>query len=533
MRRRAGKRASAPLRSLRGRCAQRARLRRRALVLGGAARRATPSSSRSAGARDAAGRGTRCPAGRAVARARSGAARGRGHLPCGDSRLHRVSRHAVALLAVPVPLAHAGRRRLPAPDGPRAHCVLRAGGATRACAWSTRCRAIPGAPPASPLSRCASAASMSSTTTRSRRTSTRRFSRAASSPRPPHRPVSARPRRPADPPIYLNHFLFGSLQTGEVASAYWPGFALLLAPFTALGIPWACNPLLASAALVLMGALAERLSGAKQARGWAMLLGLGSPAFTAMAITYFSMTAHLLLNLAFAWLVLGRTPLRLFLAGLLGAWALALHNPVPHALFALPGSYGSRSSRSRFATCCHSPRATCRSALPRLRLGPRAERGAGSDALQPLHRHGCAPAGRQLPLGMVRARAKRAGGTGGAAARDALSGADAFGAGRCRACCSSPRRAGGCSSRIAGARLLGISLVSTFAGFLFVGFDQGYGWGARYLHSAWGALPVLAAIALAADAPLRWSGSSATLSASPCCPPFSPRRCASLKSTIT
>lgn len=309
------------------------------------------------------------------------------------------------------------------------------------------------------------------------------------------------------PPIYLNHFLFGSLQTGEVASAYWPGFALLLAPFTALGIPWACNPLLASAALVLMGALAERLSGAKQARGWAMLLALGSPAFTAMAITYFSMTAHLLLNLAFAWLVLGRTPLRLFLAGLLGAWALALHNPVPHALFALPW-------------------------VVWLALQPQPLR-----HLLPLAA-GYVPLGASLGLGWALVLSGVQGTTHYSLYTDTaahqrvanflwewfvrVQSALAEPGERQLAtrlaelarlwCWAVPGlllfAAAGwwLSRRIAGARLLGISLVSTFAGFLFVGFDQGYGWGARYLHSAWGALPVLAAIALAADAPLRWSG---------------------------
>ena len=105
------------------------------------------------------------------------------------------------------------------------------------------------------------------------------------------------------PQIYRNRFLYASDQTGAVASVYWPGFALLLAPFTFVGAPWACNPLLASLALVLMGRLAARITGDSGASGWAMLLALASPAFTAMATTYFSMTAHLLFNLIFAWLM--------------------------------------------------------------------------------------------------------------------------------------------------------------------------------------------------------------------------------------
>src|SRR5262245_1312924 len=78
------------------------------------------------------------------------------------------------------------------------------------------------------------------------------------------------------PRPYTNLWLYASLQTGAVVSVYWPGFALLLAPFALLGILWACNALLASGALLLIGQLASRLTGAPQAAGWAMLLTLGS-----------------------------------------------------------------------------------------------------------------------------------------------------------------------------------------------------------------------------------------------------------------
>jgi hypothetical protein len=47
-----------------------------------------------------------------------------------------------------------------------------------------------------------------------------------------------------------------------------------------------------------------------------------------------------------------------------------------------------------------------------------------------------------------------------------------------------------------GAALLFLSFVLTFAGYLFIPFTQGHGWGYRYAHSAFGALPLLAAGAL-------------------------------------
>jgi quinol-cytochrome oxidoreductase complex cytochrome b subunit len=44
--------------------------------------------------------------------------------------------------------------------------------------------------------------------------------------------------------------------------------------------------------------------------------------------------------------------------------------------------------------------------------------------------------------------------------------------------------------------LLGLSMASTVVGYMVVWFDQGFGWGARYLHPAWGTLPILGAAAL-------------------------------------
>jgi hypothetical protein len=46
-------------------------------------------------------------------------------------------------------------------------------------------------------------------------------------------------------------------------------------------------------------------------------------------------------------------------------------------------------------------------------------------------------------------------------------------------------------------RTLAAALAITFAGYFLVRFDQGHGWGFRYLHPAWFVLPVLAGLALA------------------------------------
>ena len=146
---------------------------------------------------------------------------------------------------------------------------------------------------------------------------------------------------------------------GTIVSTYWPGFALLLTPFSLLGASWLLNPLLAGAALLLFALLARRWTGEPAAAGWALLFALASPAFTINAISFYPLTAHLALNLLWMALLvetkrdaessptltaapldIGATltnrPQRLLGAGVVGSLALVLNNPVPHAIFALP-----------------------------------------------------------------------------------------------------------------------------------------------------------------------------------------------------
>lgn len=301
------------------------------------------------------------------------------------------------------------------------------------------------------------------------------------------------------PPFYLNQFMYGSYQTGQVASAYWPGFALLLTPFSFVHAPWACNPLLASLALVLMGRIAARLTGAPQAAGWAMLLALGSPGFTAMAISYFSMTAHLLFNLVFVWLLLERSTLRLVLAGAVGSFALVLHNPLPHTLFALPWIVWLALQPARYRNLLalaagYAPFALTIGFGWALLLS-----GIQGDALyglfpfdqNPFHRVANFFWGWHIKM------------------RSALAGPGdnvlaTRGAELARlwnwAVPGLPLLAAAgwwLARRDLRVRLVGLSLASTALGYLLIGFNQGHGWGARYLHPAWGMLPILAAVALA------------------------------------
>jgi hypothetical protein len=315
------------------------------------------------------------------------------------------------------------------------------------------------------------------------------------------------------PWVYLDRWLYASPASGVVVPAYWPGYALLLAPFNLLGISWACNPLLASGSALMIGRIAARLTGAPQAAGWATLFALASPGFTGMALSYFSMSAHLFLNLGYVCLLLERTPRRLFLAGLVGSLALILSNPVPHLLFALPWVVwiGLREGRRPLFTLAAGYLPLAVAALGWW-LFVRAVQGHVWFAPypgdpNPWHRLGNFMFFWQVQFSRVfvdpdaATLAKRAAEqvklwlwtVPGLPALALLGVALAW--------------------REVRLRLLGLSYVCTVIGFLGVWFDQGYGWGVRYLHPVLGSVAVLgaAAIVLHRNEDLRRYAASAAL----------------------
>lgn len=142
-------------------------------------------------------------------------------------------------------------------------------------------------------------------------------------------------------------FLFASRETGNIIEGYWPGFALLLAPFDWAGVPGLCNALLAGASTYLIYRITLEISGCARTAGWAVLFALASGAYWANAISLYSMQSHLTANLLFAWLLLRPLPLRAWAAGLVGSVALVLHNPYPHLLFALPWVFAMAIDKSQ------------------------------------------------------------------------------------------------------------------------------------------------------------------------------------------
>lgn len=273
---------------------------------------------------------------------------------------------------------------------------------------------------------------------------------------------------------------------GRMVSAYWPGFALLLTPFVWLGVPWLLNPLIGGATLLAIWRIARRLWPDTAAAGWAVLFAAASPALTVNAISFYSMPAHLLASLAFAALLLSPTPRRLFLAGAVGSFALVLHNPLPHALFALPwlGAIALRRGRLRnlaLVAAGYLPGIVVLGAgwfRVRAQIGGNVETRQGlGEAVATLSRLALS-----LPsLGSLWSRSVNLCELV-LWAVPLLVPLACIGALRCW--------------RQPGARLIAASALTTLAGYLFVAYDQGHGWGYRYFHAAWGALPLLAAAAV-------------------------------------
>jgi hypothetical protein len=276
-------------------------------------------------------------------------------------------------------------------------------------------------------------------------------------------------------------FLIASTETGRTIEAYWPGFALLLAPFQFLHVPWLCNASLSGLSIFLIYWITREITDDRRAAAWAVLFTLASGAFIADGISYYSMQAHLASNLLFVALLVRPSGYRMLAAGVVGSLALILHNPVPHALFAIPWI---------IAIAIHPGQ---RRYLPHLFLGYLPGIAIGVLWLE-----------LRSDIGLS--------GHASAALDQIVSGAFAWPDvallnNRAAALVKMFVWAMPCLFVFAGlgairsradsrARLLALSAAVTFVAYLFVKFDQGHGWGYRYFHSAWGVIPILAGCAM-------------------------------------
>ena len=297
------------------------------------------------------------------------------------------------------------------------------------------------------------------------------------------------------PVQFQDFFLTVSRTTGEVSSKYWPGFALLMAPFAWLNVTWAANPAIGALAVPAIHRLTREVTGSKEAAAWATVFAAASPVFIVDSISFYSMQAHLLCNAMFALLLLRPTVARAAAAGLIGSVALTLHQPVPHLLFLIPFAFWLALRPGSAAVLA----ALVIGYLPLgivLGLGWQFHLGelvrVGAPALTPaapgtlLAEASLERISGNLILPSAATLWARIAGltkvwTWGAAGLMVLA---AFG-----------YAAGRANPAI---KLLGAAVVVTYFGYFFFPMDQGHGWGFRYFHSAWFALPVLAAAGLLA-----------------------------------
>jgi hypothetical protein len=216
-----------------------------------------------------------------------------------------------------------------------------------------------------------------------------------------------------------------------------------------------------------------------------VLLAAASPAFTVTAISYYSMGAHLCASLAYAALLVSPTPRRLLAAGAVGSLALALHNPLPHALFALPFIVLVAARPARFRNLALLAAGYLPGVLVlvlgwmwvRCDLMACAGTGSAMDLVQDLFQSSFRMPGRDVLWARIAGLLKLA-----------LWGAPGL----------LPLAWWGARARRGQAwwRALMAATALTLIAYLFVAYDQGHGWGYRYFHSAWGALPLLGAAAL-------------------------------------
>jgi hypothetical protein len=290
------------------------------------------------------------------------------------------------------------------------------------------------------------------------------------------------------PSFFQDFFLQISHASGHVASTYWPGHALIMTPFALLGVPWACNPVLSALTLLVIHRLAMRMFEDVEAAGLALVLTIASPVIFGLGISYYAMPAHLLANSLYALLLIQSTPLRSFVAGVVGSVALCLHNPVPHMLFAAPWLIwtATRPNGLRLLGPLLAGYLPLSIFLgigwfefsSHLRSEGRENPLVMADAnrLQAMLSLFSLPTPTVL-LGRLIEIAKLW-----VWAAPGLLILAGYGAARWH--------------RNTLSRLFAASALMTLIGYLFFPLDQGHGWGYRYFHPAWMALPLLATAAI-------------------------------------
>lgn len=253
-------------------------------------------------------------------------------------------------------------------------------------------------------------------------------------------------------------------------SGYLPVYAAIRAVFMSIGLQWFTNPVLAAVSVLAIAAVARRIwpNDTWKPVFAAALLAV-SPQFLVTSMTGFAMPAHLALNLIWLWLYSAPEKRRFWLAPLVGVAAMGLHQPFYHALFATPFLLrlvlDRRWKASVWFAAIYLLGIACWYGWWHHFVPANAE---GAPNAFALHRLTALIQSMNLllVLGWI------------ALPLPLLA---AFGFSRWRQ--MSPLL-----------RDVAASCILTFALYIFVGLDQGHGWGYRYLHAVLGCL-VLVAVA--------------------------------------
>ena len=134
-------------------------------------------------------------------------------------------------------------------------------------------------------------------------------------------------------PTYADYFL----ATHSWNSAYYPVYAAMRAVFQSVHLQSLLNPFFAAMSIFALYSTARKIWPDQKTNALAAVALLASSSqFLCMAMTAYAMPAHLALNTFWLWLYSQPDRRRFYLAPVIGVFALGLHQPTVHALFAAP-----------------------------------------------------------------------------------------------------------------------------------------------------------------------------------------------------
>lgn len=288
------------------------------------------------------------------------------------------------------------------------------------------------------------------------------------------------------PEVYHNHF-FVMFESGDIFCRYWPGNALLRAPWTLLGVPWLWNTGLAVGCLYLVKNICRQLFGeTTQTAAWAVLFLLASSNFSVNAISMYPNTFYIFSSLVFVALLLRPTALKVFCAGVIGSIAIVQHQPMPHALFAIPWFVWllvqPKGLRNVFLLVLgYLPVVLVVGfgwALWMLDIGaPDHQGNPANDLISLLFNYRSELDWSMRPMARFMALFKLW-----AWAAPGLLLLAAYGFWK--------------APKMSPLKFLGYSCALTYAGYFFIHTDSGHGWGYRYFEGCWSALVLLGAAAI-------------------------------------